>query len=203
MKTIGIALSALALGIPAADAALYSADFSTAGIGFTHTTATPPAAGPQSASGPNWEVSYPGTPLTDGSTNSFITAAGALTASDWGGDGAFKTSPIDVSSETSITISLVGSGTFNTAPAEYFTWYYTLDGGTPVTVSMATGSNVSYNQTWDSVDVSTASTLEVGFTFSHNGSSDGFNITSVTVVPEPSIALLGGIGLLGLLRRRR
>jgi MYXO-CTERM domain-containing protein len=33
--------------------------------------------------------------------------------------------------------------------------------------------------------------------------AEGTGVLSVTVVPEPTAALLGGLGLLGLLRRRR
>jgi MYXO-CTERM domain-containing protein len=33
--------------------------------------------------------------------------------------------------------------------------------------------------------------------------AEGNGVLSVTVVPEPTAALMGGLGLLGLLRRRR
>lgn len=180
---------------------IYDADFSTAGIGFTHTTANPPAAS-DSASGPNWTISYGTTPATDSTANTFITDGGALTASDWGGSGSFITSTIDVSSVDLVNISGLGSGVFNQPPGEFFTWFYSIDGGALVTADQVSGN---FDQTFENVNVSGASSLVVGFNFNHNGASDGFSISSVSVevVPEPSSALLGAVGFLALLFRRR
>jgi hypothetical protein len=51
----------------------------------------------------------------------------------------------------------------------------------------------------------TATSVSHTFTLSNSGSGsgNGFLVDNFTVVPEPSSALLGGIGLLALLRRRR
>ena len=55
--------------------------------------------------------------------------------------------------------------------------------------------------------VANGSTIQIGFDYSHNGSSDSFGVSDLTLngdaVPEPSTALLGAFGALMLLRRRR
>ncbi len=203
IKSILLAATGIFASIATSSGAvIYSADFSTAGVGWTHTTTTPPAPGPQSVNGSNYTLSYPGTPSTDGSVNSYITSGGNLTASDWGGSGAFATMAINISGLSSVTIAMIASGTFNAA-SENFIWYYSIDGGAAVTAPKATGD---FSQTWASVDVSGASSLTVGFTFNHDGGSDSFNVSSITVdtVPEPTIATMAGLlGTIGLLRRRR
>lgn len=204
IKTTLLAASIGLVGTSLSNAALYTSDFSVDGIGFVHTTASPPASS-GTASGSNWTISFSTTPLTDTTTNSFITSDGSLTAEDWGGPGRFETNLIDVSAVSSVDIIGLGSGSFNTSPAEFFEWFYSIDGATPVTASKGTasGSNESFDHTFSGVDVSAGSTLLVGFTFSHNGATDGFNVSSVTVIPEPSTTLLGALGALVLLRRRR
>lgn len=197
-KTQILAVSIALVGTPLLSAALYTSDFSVDGIGFTHTTNSPPPSS-GTASGSNWTISFSQTPSTDATTNSFITSGGSLTAKDWGGAARFETNLIDVSAVSSVDITGLGSGTFNTS-SEFFEWFYSIDGATPVTASKATGT---FNHTFSNVDVSAGSMLLVGFTFNHDGASDGFNVSSVTVIPEPSTTLLGALGALVLLRRRR
>ena len=56
----------------------------------------------------------------------------------------------------------------------------------------------------DALSTPTASIANWADSYNTNASGGGSNSAlSYTVVPEPSIALLGGLGLLGLLRRRR
>lgn len=79
-------------------------------------------------------------------------------------------------------------------------------------------SNITSDQTVGTVDfdasVTSSSTLYFGFAFledlsnssivSTNARYDGFEVNgSVAAIPEPSAALLGGLGMLALLRRRR
>jgi hypothetical protein len=43
----------------------------------------------------------------------------------------------------------------------------------------------------------------VGFGNFNSGNDQNLVVDNLTIVPEPSVALLGGIGVLALLRRRR
>jgi hypothetical protein len=48
-----------------------------------------------------------------------------------------------------------------------------------------------------------AATASIRFNYGSTLNGNGYVLDNVTVVPEPSAALLGGLGILGLLRRRR
>ena len=206
------AISALAMGSGQA-ALIYSADFSTGGIGFVHTTAAPPAAAPASATGgalgSQFTLSYSATPATDTSSNTFVTSGGQLISSDFGGAASFLTQVIDVSAlsgnvDLSATAETAfGTAVFNSQPTEGFQWFYVLDAvRTNIGSKFTADGSLNMSQ---SVDISSASSLQVGFDFNINGDADGFTISAVTVnaVPEPSAALLGALGALALLRRRR
>lgn len=162
---------------------------------FTHTTAMPLADG-SAVIGTTGTFAFDSL-STDGSANTATFSGTGFQANDWGGNGTFSSIGIDVSEFASVTISGAGTSVFNTPPAEFFNFFYTLDGGTPI--NFAPGDEV--------VDTSGASNLVVGFAFNHNGGSDNVQVTNLSVdgvaVPEPSAALLGGLGLLALMRRRR
>ncbi len=185
MRTLLFAFFTFSLSF-ALSAQLYNADFSTPGDGFPdHTTSSPPAAAPASAIGgasPNsWTVSYSTTPSSDGSANSFSTSGGAMVISDWGGGGSFVSQTIDVSMYDEVSISFAGSFTngFNSPPTEFFEYTYDSNSG-PVTIPVSSGAGMT--QSFPSVDVSSLSTMTVGFNFNVNGSSDGFTITSMQVI---------------------
>jgi len=59
------------------------------------------------------------------------------------------------------------------------------------------------NQNFTNITAAASHTLGFGGDFSTASASDTDNRYSITLVPEPSSALLGGLGLLALLRRRR
>lgn len=109
------------------------------------------------------------------------------------------------------------------ASASTMGFSYSLNGTTYITTNLTGGANVVANNTTP-VDVNLGSVLSTSrsavvtesvaagadiyfrWRYSHiSGTSVHMGIDDITVtaVPEPEAALLGGIGLLGLLRRRR
>lgn len=199
-------------------AALYTADFSNAGEGLTHSTGTPPPAGPHTVSGTNWELSYATAPSTDSSGNQFITVGGVMSVLDWGGDGTITSDPILVTSDGTVDITgaavAVGGDVFNSVGTEGITWFYKINtdpvvsiyyGETELGGPVAGGTDIG--NLFDDIAVSSGDTLLVGFTVNVNGGGDGADISSLEVeltpVPEPSSAALLGLGGLALILRRR
>lgn len=201
--------AALLAAFPAssAHAALYSLSESAS---FSHTSNSNNFGA--AASGSNWAAgSTPlangafswGTLATDTTANTATFGAGGFTASDWGGDGTYTSVTIDVSGLEGVNIAYAGSSTFNSVPTEYFHFFYQVDGGGLQTFgSLIASGTVTGTQ---SVLLSGNTSLVVGFRFNHNGASDNATVTelSVTAIPEPAAAMLGSLGLLALLRRRR
>lgn len=172
---------------------LYESDFSVDGQGATHDSGSDTLeASP--VLGENWSIFWDVDPLTDSSTNSFVTQGGILFSEDWGGFASFETDEIDVSGVDSINIVALAStrgngGAFN-AGSEQFAWYYLLDGAR--TDGPVFTEDGDLNFSLEGVDVSGVSALKVGFTFNINGGTDGFDVTSITVndgVASPEIAL--------------
>jgi len=205
---------AAAAGIASAANAdvLYDADFSTNGIGFTHTTSSPLGAASGSVNGSNFTLSYANSPSTDSSGNYFLTNNGVLESADFGGDHAFESFDIDVTSFDEVTIDFLneflGTDSFNNSPTEFIEYYYTLDGGSQQQFYYFTDdpNGVDLNSSLV-LDVSAASTLRVGLNANVNGGGDGFALSSATVtgspVPAPgSAALLAAAGILAARRRR-
>ncbi|WP_178990303.1 T9SS type A sorting domain-containing protein [Winogradskyella schleiferi] len=164
---------------------LYDADFSNDGDGFpAHSDASPPAAGPAFA-GPfgssfnHWTLSYDTTPGTDGTDNTFEVSGGELQTRDWGGQGIFTSQSINVSGVSSVDISATGLDV--DANQDEFTYFYILDGGSRVETIVSSGDGDPVNYSIVDLDVSGASTLEVGFEFSENGSDQGYDVSQFIV----------------------
>lgn len=178
----------------------------TSDLSLSHSSAdslaSPPTAGSQTVG--NGTFAW-GSLLTDGGGNTATFASGQFSSADWGGTGTFTSVTIDVSAANEVDILGQYDGGFNTG-TEFSRFFYDIGGG-PVFfgegVEDATATDLAVSVL--ALDVSSVSSMTVGFDYSHNGSSDFFNVDSltVTVVPEPSAVVLGSIGLLGLLRRRR
>lgn len=78
------------------------------------------------------------------------------------------------------------------------TFSFTYEGGSTYSYSFGSGSGSNF------VASSTISGID-GFELysSRQGGSENFGANNISIVPEPSITLLGSLGILGLLRRRR
>lgn len=65
--------------------------------------------------------------------------------------------------------------------------------------------SVELSEYWTNFDLGNMTTITINFTTDNNASPIAGidNVSLVTTVPEPSAALLGGLGALALLRRRR
>ena len=170
---------------------LYNADFSSEGEGFPdHTTSNPPVAGPASATGGsspnNWTASYETEPATDGSANQYKVDGGKLHIEDWGGTAEFISPAIDISAVATLTIDAlgmtVGSGVQN-GSSEFFEYFYIIDGVETTVDVPLTGDSAGdpVNLASGTLDVTSASTLQVGFRFNVNGAGDGYDICSFIV----------------------
>jgi len=167
--------------------AIYDADFSNDGDGFAdHTSSNPPAAAPASVgpfgASPNaWFLSYTATePATDGSSNSFEVISSVLISDDWGGQGIFESQVIDVSLYNMVNI--IAESQNSGANDDIFKYFYILDGGARVetaNINSNNGDALDYNI--PNLDVSSASSLVVGFEFDENGGNDGYETSSFIV----------------------
>lgn len=179
---------------------VYRADFNTAGEGFTHDSNTVVAdfnAAPTFASTTStWTLEHPGdlgnNPDTDSTLNEFVTAtSGAdgatnvLRVQDWGGDGNFQSSNIDVTGVDSVVFTgqgyTLGSGA-NQAN-EQLQYYYSFDGGaTKTTIATFDDSNnVSPLVNGFAIDTTGQNDLVVGFDTNVNGADSGWEIHTVSV----------------------
>lgn len=180
MKKTCLALVPLILTPFASAVEFYAADFSVDGQGSTHDSQGD-AIEASPIMGTNWSIFWAEPPATDGSTNSFITSGGNLISDDWGGAGSYESAAIDVSTVSSVSITTVGVttgvATFNSG-AEFFTWFYILDGVRTEGLTTIDDGDLSYSA---SVDVTGVNSMTVGFEFFINGSRDGFEISTVRV----------------------
>lgn len=167
---------------PAVAIEFYNADFSVDGQGATHDSAGGDPLEMSPIAGENWQIRWDVDPGSDATSNSFITSGGKLISGDWGGRAIFETDPINVSALDSVIVTTlaqtVGTDVFNSG-AEDFTWFYILDGGSRVSqFPIKADGPLDYSE---SVDVSGAGSLVVGFEFQIDGAGDGFEIYSVRV----------------------
>ncbi|NRA94302.1 MAG: lamin tail domain-containing protein, partial [Psychroserpens sp.] len=182
-------LTILANDEPVLPGTLYDADFTNDGDGFpAHTSGSPPAAGPTSVgpfgTAPNqWLLSYDTAPGSDTTANTFEVSGGELTTRDWGGQGIFTSQVIDVTGISVVDITATGINVgANTSGSEYFRYFYILDGGSRVETDVDSSNGQPVNYSVLSLDVSGATSLEVGFEFFENGSGDGYDIANFMVV---------------------
>jgi len=190
---------------------IYDADFSGSTPGFDHSTGNEPAAGTQLV-GANWTIEAVDVPATDSGGNIFgVFGNGLLEAADYGGEGLFFSTTIDVSGWNEVALDFDAEGDFNTT-SEFFQWEYTLDSLPTVVLGNVIGDTngtATLDATVANLDVTGINNLVVGFRFDHNGGSDFVDVTNVQVdgvtpIPEPSSIALLGMGAAGLyfLRRR-
>ncbi len=201
MKTFIFALILLCAAANANAAIIYQLDESAS---FSHTTLNP-LASPGSASLTGGTFAW-GSLSTDSTPNTASFLGSNFNALDWGGDGTYTSTSIDVSAFDSVTVRATGSSAFNVPSTEFFRFFYQLDATAPTNfVDANSGQNV--NQTL-ALSTTGFSSLRVGFAYNHNGSGDTANVSALSVesvaVPEPSSALAVGVaGVAWIVRRRR
>lgn len=196
-------------------------DFSTDGQGSTHdTSGSDPVENSPISGGtaPNdWVLTFP-TPSSDGSTNEFITVGGVMRVQDWGGEGTVTggwTATADGTIDVIGAALVIGTDAFNNVGNEGITWFYSINGGTPIEEFLgetelggpvAAGTDVG--NTFSGISILAGDTIDYGFTVAVDGANDGVEISSVDIhfkaVPEPSaVVLLGSLAGLAFVRRRR
>lgn len=80
---------------------------------------------------------------------------------------------------------------------------YTADGFVAVPPSAPMASDGGYSWTWNLASQNLPASTAVNVSFGNLGNHSALESITFSQVPEPSALLLGGLGALGLLRRRR
>jgi hypothetical protein len=211
-KFFGLAVVAMIYGLLTSGTANGAVIFDLANasnLALSHSSAAPAAAPPVTGSASVGIGTFSwGILSTDSTVNTAEFSAGLFASSDWGGQGTFTSTSLDVSNSLTADITGVYSGQFNTG-TEFSNFFYVLDGGTPqlfgIGVEDANATDVAVSVA--GLDVTSANSLVVGFDFSHNGASDSFDVSSfsvnVTAVPEPSCTVISILAVGGCLARRR
>ncbi len=86
----------------------------------------------------------------------------------------------------------------NYAPNTSLSFSFTYEGGNNYSYAFGTGSGSNFTASNNISGID-------GFTLFNNnqGNNENFGANNISIIPEPSAALLGGLGMLALLRRRR
>jgi hypothetical protein len=118
---------------------------------------------------------------------------------------AYVTFATETTGRTDVVLTY---GTRSTRANTDHTWSYSTDGVTFTNVTTVTSANAAFaTQTIDMSAISAVENQAVVYfrlTFSNfTLTSQATYIDNVQIIPEPGAALLGGLGLLALLRRRR
>ncbi|WP_372846587.1 hypothetical protein [Pontiella sp.] len=204
-RLIGLVMVWAAGGVHAGT--IYSADFSVAGQGCTHTSADGfSAASP--VDGENWTLTYDSTSVSSDTTlNEFITVDGKMRVQDWGGEGTITSDTITITQGGTVNISGsgrgVGSDAFNYVGKEGITWFYKINDNDPVEVFLGEtelgGTNVNskteVGYTFSGIEVNLNDQLRVGFAVNVDGADTGVEISSLTVDGTAAGVTSSGIDL--------
>lgn len=203
MKLTTSILALLSIGICSSHAAVIFQLNETLSLSHSsaNSTASPPTAGSTTLTAGtfSWDNLS-----TDSGGNTAEFAGTSFSSADWGGLGQYVSNSLDVSTFTEATITFAGTSNFNTN-TEFYQAFYTLDSN-PEVIFVQGIEDVNGPVTASpTIDLSSASTMTVGFRYNHNGGSDFATVSNFTVdaIPEPTTTALFGIASLALLRRRR
>jgi hypothetical protein len=198
---IGLVVASLG----SASAATIAVSGGSGNQGFTVTSASGAAISAQSYFAVGYFTTVP--TITDGASlltavSNFKTFASGLTgsASPYKMAASFTNATVTGADSQQIYF-ILGNGTTQANSTQFA--LFTTSAATlfPANITAASSTNISFtgaNGATTPVMLSNAGTATVG-----SGAPGTIKLVDTVVVPEPSAALLGGLGLLGLLRRRR
>ncbi|MGE9270435.1 MAG: PEP-CTERM sorting domain-containing protein [Verrucomicrobiales bacterium] len=149
----------------------------------------------------------------DGTVGAFTEGSQGYQISDPDGLMVITSQSIDISGVASVYLYFdyfIGSTGYETD--DLFYARYTIDGNPAIDIVSTAGSDIddlAIEGEWigSLTNLGTGSSLVIEFGFDSNAAPEAVYLDNIIVadepVPEPSVALLGCFGLLGILRRRR
>lgn len=203
--------AALCTAAPAANIALTDPSLE---LGFSGTNGIPvsgwftfgSAQGAQQINGGFW---------SDWTNEDGVNGAYATSISETDGGSIYQTIELDAGVTYTLTVG-VGMSTTSSGTKDAGKWAVVFFNQSFSTLlAETTGTVTSFDSTFTDATVqftpATSGIYQIGFRNrgyedglgSENGSTLFFDNARLTAVPEPSVALLGGLGLVALLRRRR